>query len=57
MKVNPYDVDGMADAIHHALMLSREARRERMNAMREQVMKHDVGAWAESFLKALSAPA
>lgn len=51
--VNPYDVDGMADAIHHALMLSREERRERMNAMREQVLCHDVSAWADGFLGAL----
>jgi trehalose 6-phosphate synthase/phosphatase len=51
--VNPYDVDGMADTIHHALIMGRDERRERMQSLRESVMKHDVDAWANGFLEHL----
>ncbi|MGH7719862.1 MAG: bifunctional alpha,alpha-trehalose-phosphate synthase (UDP-forming)/trehalose-phosphatase [Gemmatimonadaceae bacterium] len=51
--VNPYDVDGMAETINTALTMPREERRERMQAMRDHVMTHDVAAWAERFLTQL----
>jgi trehalose 6-phosphate synthase/phosphatase len=51
--VNPYDVDGMADAIHRALSMHRVERRERMRGMRERVMGKDVVGWAESFVAAV----
>lgn len=55
--VNPYDVDGMADAIHQALLLPRDERRARMSALRGRVMTHDVHAWADGFLGALAGEA
>ncbi len=55
--VNPYDVEGMADAIQRALALPREERRERMRAMRAQVKTRDVHWWVRTFLSMLeSAP-
>jgi trehalose 6-phosphate synthase/phosphatase len=51
--VNPYDVDGVADAIHEALTMDGTERRRRMHLMREQVLAHDVHRWVESFLAAL----
>jgi trehalose 6-phosphate synthase/phosphatase len=51
--VNPYDVDGMAEAINSALTMPREERRERMEALRAHVMSHDVSEWAEVFLAQL----
>jgi trehalose 6-phosphate synthase/phosphatase len=51
--VNPYDVDGMADAIHAALTMAREERRSRMQALRDRVTANDARAWAERFLAEL----
>lgn len=52
--VNPYDVDGTAQAIHRALSLEGIERRRRMRSMRAQVLEHDVRKWATSFLNDLS---
>jgi trehalose 6-phosphate synthase/phosphatase len=52
--VNPYDVDGVADAIHHALTMDVEDRRRRMSALRGRVASHDVDWWVNSFLDALT---
>ena len=51
--VNPYDVDGTAEQIHHALSLEGSERRRRMRAMRAQVLEHHVHEWAASFLRDL----
>jgi trehalose 6-phosphate synthase/phosphatase len=53
--VNPYDVDGVAEAMHHALTLDGAERRSRMRRLRAQVFEHDVHRWVESFLDALGA--
>jgi trehalose-6-phosphate synthase len=53
--VNPYDVDGVAGAIHDALSLPGADRRTRMRRLREKVFGHDVHAWAADFLAALHA--
>ena len=52
--VNPYDVDGIAETIHSALMMDRSEQRWRMRQLRAQVFEHDVYRWAEEFLDALS---
>jgi trehalose 6-phosphate synthase/phosphatase len=57
MIVNPYDIHGVADAIHTALSMDRVERRQRMWRLRERVSNHDVHMWAEEFLRALDAPA
>ncbi len=53
--VNPHDLDGIKNAIEAAIALDPETGRRRMRALRRQVMTHDVGRWARSFLAALSA--
>jgi trehalose 6-phosphate synthase/phosphatase len=53
LPVNPYDVDGTADAIHRALTMSPPERGARLAALRARVHAHDVGWWARSFLDAL----
>jgi trehalose 6-phosphate synthase/phosphatase len=53
--VNPYDVDGVADAIHHALTMDVSERRRRMSALRARVADHDVDWWSNAFLEALAA--
>ena len=50
--VNPFDIDGMAEALHLALTMPPEERRSRMAALRDRVQARDVMAWAEGFLDA-----
>jgi trehalose 6-phosphate synthase/phosphatase len=51
--VNPYDVEGMAEALHAALIMPEEERRTRMASLRDRVMTHDVHRWATSFVTRL----
>ena len=48
--VNPYDIDGVAEAIHEALEMSRDEVRQRMRRMRRQVMEHNIYRWAANVL-------
>jgi trehalose 6-phosphate synthase len=48
--VNPYDIDGVADAIHRGLEMTASDRRQRMQRMRRQVMEHNVYRWAANVL-------
>jgi trehalose 6-phosphate synthase len=52
--VNPHDLDGIKNAIHHAITVEPDEGRRRMRALRRQVMTHDVQRWARAFLDALS---
>jgi trehalose 6-phosphate synthase len=51
--VNPHDTDGVKTAIAQALEMPEVEARKRMKALRRQVLRHDVDAWARSFLNAL----
>jgi trehalose 6-phosphate synthase len=51
--VNPYDLDGVADAIATAVTMPLAERRERWQAMMTLLREHDVTAWRRSYLKAL----
>lgn len=53
--VNPYDTNGMKDAIMLAATDSIRRRRSRMRAMRKQVFTNNIDAWASSFLGDLEA--
>ncbi len=48
--VNPYDIAGVAEAIHTGLQMSRADRRLRMRRMRRQVMEHNIYRWAAKVL-------
>ena len=50
--VNPHDIEGMADALVHALELSPEERRERMLRMRQVVAEQDIFWWVDYYLSA-----
>ena len=52
--VNPYDTDEMAIALHRALTMPVEERRERYDALIERVRARDVKNWRETFLSVLS---
>ncbi|HEY8514622.1 MAG TPA: bifunctional alpha,alpha-trehalose-phosphate synthase (UDP-forming)/trehalose-phosphatase [Candidatus Binatia bacterium] len=51
--VNPYDVEGTADALRRALTMPGAERRARMRALRRRVRTYDVHSWVRSFLRAL----
>lgn len=50
--VNPYDIEGVADAIHQAYTMSPNERRERMRSLRHTIRRNDVYRWVASFLEA-----
>lgn len=49
--VNPYDIDGVADALYSALQEPPEKKRAAMEALREGLLQRDVFAWARSVLE------
>jgi trehalose 6-phosphate synthase len=53
LTVNPFDVAGQAEAIHRALTMPADERRDRIAAIREHVREHDVAAWIEAQLAEL----
>ncbi len=53
LSVNPFDVEGQAEAIHHALEMDAAERRRRIDAIRAHVRGHDLSAWIDVQLTAL----
>ncbi len=52
--VNPYDIEGMAEAIHTALEMSPEEQKSRMKAMRETLKNRNIYFWAANLIAALA---
>jgi trehalose 6-phosphate synthase/phosphatase len=52
--INPYDMEGMAEAIRKAIEMPQDEQRERMAKLRKKVIRNDVHNWAETFLADLS---
>jgi len=52
--INPYDINGMKQALLDAWRAPDKELTRRMKAMRRTVQKHDVAAWAESFMTRLN---
>lgn len=50
--VNPYDLNRVADAIHHGVSLTRKQRRPAMRRLRSITRRQDVFWWVEQFLGA-----
>jgi trehalose 6-phosphate synthase len=51
--VNPYDVQGVADALQTALNMSLDERKSRWTTLVKPVRQNDVVRWRESFLDRL----
>ncbi len=51
--VNPYDVEGAANAIARGLSMSLHERQERWHGMMEHLLQHNVTRWCDDFLKDL----
>ena len=50
--VNPYDIEGVANAIHRAYHMSANERQMRMQRLRKSIAKRDVFWWANFFIQA-----
>jgi trehalose 6-phosphate synthase len=53
LTVNPFDVEGQAEALHAALTMDEATRSERARAICEHVREHDVGRWIGDLLRDL----
>ena len=51
--VNPHDITGMADAIHHALRMPLDERIERWRVLDRAVREQDIVWWRRQYLAAL----
>ena len=51
--VNPYDVEGVKNAIEAAVAMSREEQVQRMSDMRRVTLRHTAARWADTFLDKL----
>ncbi len=51
--VNPFDVDGVAEAMRAALIMPLEERQARWQSMMAILQRNDITAWRESFVRAL----
>jgi len=51
--VNPYDIDGTADAIRRALAMDPDERKLRMQRMRKFISEHNIYRWAGSLIAEL----
>lgn len=47
LPINPYDVEGFADALSRGLALPAEEKRERMRQLRAYLAAHDIYHWME----------
>ncbi|MCU0967796.1 MAG: trehalose-6-phosphate synthase [Rubrivivax sp.] len=52
--VNPYDTQGTADAIQHALRMPLDERRTRHERLLACIREHDVHRWHRTFLQTLT---
>ena len=48
--VNPYDIEGVAEAVYQGLEMDHNERRSRMKRMRHHVMDHNIYRWAATIL-------
>ena len=52
--VNPYDIEGVANAIHRAYNMSLDERKARIRRLRNSIQRRDVYWWLDLFLRAAS---
>jgi trehalose 6-phosphate synthase len=57
LTVNPFDIEGQAEALHRALTMPAAERRRRAAALSGYVREHDIAAWADAQLADLDRPA
>lgn len=52
--VNPYDVEGVAEALQQALTMPLTERKERHAVLMNVLRRHDIAAWRDAFVTALT---
>lgn len=52
LRVNPYDIQEMADALYEALNMRDDEIKERLNTMKHEVITHDIDWWVRSVMRA-----
>jgi len=52
--INPYDIEGFADAIYSAVTMPKSQRVEKMKKMRELVAENNIYKWGASFISELA---
>ena len=52
LMVNPYDLEGVADAIYRAFKMEREEQSQRMRRLRRSIQQQNIFRWVNSFLRA-----
>ena len=52
--INPYDIEGSADAIKAALEMPEDQQQQKMKQMRRIVMRHNVYSWAAGILRTMA---
>jgi trehalose 6-phosphate synthase len=50
--VNPFDIKGIAEAIHRAFTMDPSEKRQRMRRLRRAIQRNDVHRWLDNFLRA-----
>ncbi len=56
LKVNPYDINEMADALYTALNMKEEEIQGRLQQMKHVVNSHDLNWWTRNVLRASESP-
>jgi len=56
LRVNPYNVDSVADVLHQALEMPHDQREARLRALQRREKRHDLAEWLEVFLAAANEP-
>jgi trehalose 6-phosphate synthase len=51
--VNPYDIDGTADAIYRAFTMEPQERRQRLSLLQTIIRRHDVHRWVSQFVTSM----
>lgn len=53
--VNPYDIEGTANAIARGLNMPKQERKDRWQRMMDHLLANDVNTWCDDFLRDLAA--
>ncbi len=56
LRVNPYNIDSVADAIHQALVMSLDERETRLLALQRRERRNDLHEWLDDFLREATRP-
>ncbi len=56
LRLNPYNIESVAEALLRALEMPRDEREARMRALQRRERKHDLGEWLDHFISRASEP-